>query len=161
MLAKFVLVVTDAKANEACGMKKICWGSEARIEGGGVHLVRLLRQQQAQEEYWRFLLIDTHNTFNEENRTAMMWALRHTCPSGLRFAFSCYHLWVTLLIRAGNRMGHFLHRKEGVTKGDPLAMIVYVIGIIPLILDLWTSHPIVTQPCYADDTETISTFAGV
>ena len=47
--------------------------------------------------------------------------------------------------------GHFLHSKEGVTEGDPLAMIVYGIGVLPLIRNLRRDHPHVTQPWYADD----------
>ena len=47
---------------------------------------------------------------------------------------------------------HFLHSKEGVTQGDPLAMITYEIGVLPLIRELQVSHPRVTQLWYADDT---------
>ena len=46
---------------------------------------------------------------------------------------------------------HFLHSKEGLTQGDPLAMIAYGIGVPPLIRDLRRDHPYVTQPWYADD----------
>ena len=51
----------------------------------------------------------------------------------------------------GDRSGHFLHRKEGVTQGEPLAMITYGKGVLPLIRELWDAHPRVTQPWYADD----------
>ena len=47
--------------------------------------------------------------------------------------------------------GHFLYSKEGMTQGDPLAMIAYGIGVLPLIRDLRRSHTRVTQPWYADD----------
>ena len=47
--------------------------------------------------------------------------------------------------------GHFLHSKKGVTQGDPLAMIAYGIGVIPLIIGLHEAHPCVTNPWYADD----------
>ena len=47
--------------------------------------------------------------------------------------------------------GHFLHSKEGVTQGDPLVMITYGIGVLPLIRDLRRSNPHVMQPWYADD----------
>ena len=30
--------------------------------------------------------------------------------------------------------GHFLHSKEGVIQGDPLAMIAYGIGVLPLLI---------------------------
>ena len=46
-------------------------------------------------------------------------------------------------------LGHFLHSKKGVTQGDPLAMITYAIGFLPLIRELWDEHPSVTHPWYA------------
>ena len=76
----------------------------------------------------------------------MLWAVRHEWPSGAHFAFNCYRHWATLVIRAGNGTGHLLHRKEGVTQGDPLAMIIYGLGILPLICDLPSAHHRVTQP---------------
>ena len=47
--------------------------------------------------------------------------------------------------------GHFLNSKEGVTKGEPLAMISYEIGVLPLIRELQGYHLHVTQPWYTDD----------
>ena len=44
-----------------------------------------------------------------------------------------------------------MHSKEGVTQGDPLAMIAYGIGVLLLIRELWGSHPRVTQMWYAND----------
>ena len=100
----------------------------------------------------RFLLIDAHTTFNEENRTAMLWAVCHKWPSGAQFTFNCYRHLATLVVwDTGDRSGHFLHSKEGVTQGDPLAMITYDIGVLPFIRELWGAHPRVTQPWYADD----------
>ena len=50
--------------------------------------MRVLWEEHNQEEDWRFLLIDTRNTFNEENRTAMLWAVWHECPSVAQFTFN-------------------------------------------------------------------------
>ena len=63
----------------------------------------------------------------------MLWTLRFEWPSGAQFVFNCYLHWNTLVIRAGYEMGHFLFIKEGVTQGDPLAMVVYGLVILPLI----------------------------
>ena len=52
----------------------------------------------------------------------------------------------------GDGSGHFLNIKEGVNQGDTLAMIVYGIGVLPLIRKLRGAHPWVTQPWYNDDT---------
>ena len=37
------------------------------------------------------------------------------------------------------------------TQGEPLSMITYGIGVLPLIQELRDAHPHVTQPWYADD----------
>ena len=71
-----MLVVTGAEAKEACGKEQFYSGIEAGIEGG-VHMVRIMRQQHAQDEEWGFLVIDAHNAFNEDNHTAMLWEVRH------------------------------------------------------------------------------------
>ena len=47
--------------------------------------------------------------------------------------------------------GHFLHSKDGMTQGEPPYMIAYVIGVLPLIREIWDEHPRVTQPWYMGD----------
>ena len=82
----------------------------------------------------------------------MLWAVRNEWPSGVQFTFNCYRHWDTLVVQdTGVGSGHFLHSKEVMTQGDPLAMIAYGIGVLPLIRELWGTHPRVTQPWYADD----------
>ena len=71
----------------------------------------LMWYQNSREEDWGFLLINMCNAFNEKNRTAIMWAVRHKWPSGVRFSFNCYRHWAKLAIRSGDRTGQFLHSK--------------------------------------------------
>ena len=75
----------------------------------------------------------------------MLWAVHHEWPSVARFEFNCYRQWSTMLIRVSDRTGHLLYSKEGMTQGDPLAMVAYELGILPLIRELQTVHPSVTQ----------------
>ena len=104
----------------------------------------------------------TRNAFNEENRTAMLWAVRHEWPSGAQFTFNFYHHWAMLVVwDTGDGSGHFLQIKEGVTHGEPLAMIVYGIGVLPLIRELRNAHPYATQPWYADDMGAGGTFQQI
>ena len=82
----------------------------------------------------------------------MIWAVQHEWPSGAQFTFNFYRHCAMLVVRdTGDGSGHFLHSKEGVTQGDPLAMIAYGIGVLPLIRELQNAYPRVTQPWYADD----------
>ena len=139
-------------AKVACCTTELAGGVEAGIEGD-IHAMRVLWEEHQTEEDWGFLLIDARNAFNEENRIAMLWAVRHEWTSGAQFTFNCYRHWATLVVwDTGDGSVHFLHSKEGVTQGDPLAMIAYGIGVLPLIRELRNDHPRVTQPWYADDT---------
>ena len=151
MMSKCLLRVARPEAKAACGTNQIAGVVEAGIEGA-IYAIRVLWEEHNQDEDWVFLLIYGRNAFNEENRTAMLWAIRHEWPSGAQFTFNCYCHWAALVVcYTGGRSGHFLHIKEGVTQGDRLLMISYGIGVLPLIKEFWGSHPRVTQPCYADD----------
>ena len=80
-MARCLLRVAGQEAKAACGTTQLTGGMKAGIEGA-IHVMRVLWEEHQTEEDWRFLLIDAHNTFNEENRTAMLWAVRNECPSG-------------------------------------------------------------------------------
>ena len=146
MMAKCLLKVAGTEAKAACDTTQLVGGLEAGIEGA-IHAMHILWDEHNKEEGWGFLLIDARNAFNEENRTAMLWAVQHEWPSGAKFTFNYYRHWATLVVRdTCDGSGHFLHSKDGVTQGDPLDMISYDIGVLPLIRELHNSHPRVTQP---------------
>ena len=118
-MEKCLLRVAVPEAKVAYGTNHIAGGVEAGIEVA-IHVMRVLWEEHNQEEEWGFLLIDARNELNEENRTAMLWAVRHVWPSGAQFTFNCYRRWATLVARdSGDGSGHFLHIKEGVTQGGP------------------------------------------
>ena len=81
MMTKCLLRVTGPEAKAACGTTHLTGGLEAGIEGA-IHAMRVLWEEQKTEEDWGFLLIDARNAFNEENRIAMIWDVRHEWPSG-------------------------------------------------------------------------------
>ena len=56
-------------------------------------------------------------------------------------------------------MSSILHSREGVTQGGPLAMILYRIGILPLIKNLKRAIPDVSQPWYDNDAGDLGTLA--
>ena len=119
-MAKCLPMVAGPEAKAACGTTQLAGRLEAGIEGA-IHAMRVLWEEHKTEEDWGFLLIDVCNTCNEENRTAMLWAVRNQWPSGAQFMFNCYRHWATLVVRdTGDGSCHFLHIKEGVTQGYPL-----------------------------------------
>ena len=82
----------------------------------------------------------------------MLWDDWHEFPIGAQFTFNCYRHWDTLVVcDTEDGSYHFLYRKEGVNQGDPLAMITYGIGVLPLIRELQDAQPRITQTWYAGD----------
>ena len=78
--------------------------------------------------------------------------VRHRWPSGARLIFNCYHHQALLLVRADDSYaGHCLWSREGLTQGEPLKMILYGFGMLPLTLTLKAAVPRALQPCYAED----------
>ena len=96
-------------------------------------------------------LVDARNGFNELSRMAMLWTVRHRWPKGSRFAFNCYRHEAMLFMRSPGKPLTILWSREGVTQGDPLAMILYGIALLPLAEKLRAAYPDVMQPWYADD----------
>ena len=88
-MAKCLLKVAGPEAKSACGTTQLAGGLEAGIDGA-IHAMRVLLEEHSKEEDWGFLLIDARNAFKEENRTSMLWDVRHECPSGAQFTFNCY-----------------------------------------------------------------------
>ena len=97
------------------------------------------------------LLVDARNGFNELNRVAAMWTIRHRWPEGARFAFNCYRHSATLVLRRPGQDGIWMQSKEGVTQGDPLSMVIYGIALAPLTEQLLAEEPRVRQAWFADD----------
>ena len=131
LFAKVLLSQVGPEATEACSSNQLCAGLKAGIEGG-IEAAKQLQDLHAEEEEWGFLLVDARNAFNELNRYQLLWTVRHEWPSGSHFVFNCYKFWSTLIIRDGKK-GEFIFSKEGVTQGDPLAMVCYGIATLPLI----------------------------
>ena len=150
LIVKCALCVAVQEANAACGTEHLVGEVEAVIEGG-THAMRLLWDHHFQEEDWGYLIINAQNTCNEEIRMAMLWAVRYKCPSDTQLTFNCYRHWFTLGVHNSEGSVHFFHIKDGVTQREPLAMITYDIGVLPLIRELQDAHTCITQPWYDDD----------
>ena len=54
-----------------------------------------------------------------------------------------------------------MYSREGVNQGDPLTMIAYGIGILPLINNLKQEIPDFTQPWYTDDYGALGMFSRI
>ena len=125
--------------------------NEAEVDdmpGIGSGLGTGLRTAGAQEG---LLLVDAMNGFNMLSRLSMLWTVRHRCTKMSRFAFNCYRHEIRLICRRPGDTALIILSKEGVTQGDPLAMALYGIALLPLAERLRKDFPSVMQPWYADD----------
>ena len=142
----------------ACQDDQLSAGLKSLINGA-IHGVQSLWDENLSTEERGFFLVDAKNAFNDINRFGMLWTVQHLWLSGDCFFFNWYRHWSLLVLRNVNGTASILNSREGVTQGGPLAMIVYGIGILPLIKNLERAIPDVTHPWYTDDAGALGTFA--
>ena len=127
---------------------------EEEVEAPAVPRETGAEEEESQDEHFIkaiLLLIDATNGFNLLGRLTMLWTVRHQTPKLSRFAFNCYRHEVRLVCRRRGKNALILRSKEGVTQGDPLAMTLYGIALMPLAEILREEFPTVLQPWYAED----------
>ena len=83
----------------------------------------------------------------------MLWTVRHRWTAGVRFLFNCYKHYAQLLLFQSGHPPVTLLSQEGVTKGYPLLVVLYVITLTPLAEDLRSADPGIISPFYADNAE--------
>ena len=139
IIAKAVLSVIGGEIQEAAGSIQLCSGQTSGIEAA-VHAMKQAYEDEAVEAV---LLVDAKNAFNCLNREAALRNIQHLCPSLATILINTYRKPSYLYMD-----GSTLLSQEGTTQGDPLAMSMYAIGIIPLIQKVSCG---VKQVWYADD----------
>ena len=140
LIAKVVLSVLYNDIQSAAGSLQLCAGQLSGCEAA-VHSMRKLFSSSDVEGV---LLVDASNAFNSLNRQASLHNIQRLCPSFSTILINTYRRDVNLYIG-----GETLLSEEGTTQGDPLAMPMYALGVVPLINSL--SDDLVNQVWYADD----------
>ena len=122
-------VVTMALREElisSVGCLQTCAGQE----GGCEPIIHAMRSKFAEEETEAVLLVDASNAFNAINRKAFLHNVGIVCPPLATFIRNCYAERLRLFVVGGVEISS----NEGTTQGDPVAMAIYAIAILPLIL---------------------------
>ena len=114
IITKAVLHVTRSDILDAAGTTQLCAGQTAGAEAA-IHAVRECFQQ---EEIKAILLVDATNAFNSLNRNAALHNILFECPSISTILINSYREPSELFID-----GEVLLSQEGITQGDPLAML--------------------------------------
>ena len=96
-------------------------------------------------------LVDSCNGFNELSRLEMLWTVWHRWPAGARFALNCYMHWAQILLLQPGEPPVTILRREGVTQGDTLSMVLYGITLVPLSEELRAADSGLLLPVYVDD----------
>eukprot|EP00957_Ditylum_brightwellii_P003246 247310-Ditylum_brightwellii.AAC.1 len=122
-VGKAILFICGDAVTKACGAKQLCVGLRLGIEGR-IHAMDDLWSDYGDNKEWGILLVDARNVFNKLNCMALLWHVRHLWPAGSRNSFNTYQHWKILVFHCSEN----LHSKEGMTQGNPLAMILYVLG---------------------------------
>ena len=93
------------------------------------------------------LLVDASNAFNSINRSVMIQNIKIICPPLAMFVENCYRQSIRLFVIGGIE----LKSSEGTTQGDPIAMALYGLSLLPLTSSLKDHSNQVKQVTYADD----------
>ena len=139
IIAKAVLSVIKDDIQDAAGCKQLCAGQLAGIEAA----IHTMHQSFSSPDTEAVMLVDASNAFNSLNRQVALHNIRHLCPPLSTILINTYRNTSDLFVD-----GSILYSEEGITQGDPLAMPMYAIAILPLIDRI--DHA-VKQIWYADD----------
>ena len=124
IIAKAILKFTKDDVQNTVGCLQLCAGQRAGSEAG-VHAMRQIFDDDSTEA---LLMVDANNAFNSLNRESALRNVQILCPSLAPILINTYRNFSQLFID-----GDHLLSSEGTTQGDPLAMVMYAIGILPLI----------------------------
>ena len=113
---------------QSVGSLQVCAGQDAGSESL-IHAMRPIYEDQSAEAV---LSVDASNAFNSINRNVFLHNVEVICPSIARYVKNRYPVKSRLFIISSGE----IQSMEGSTHGDPAAMVIYAISIIPLILML-------------------------
>jgi hypothetical protein len=142
IIAKTIIRHLRSDKQKATGPIQVCAGFESGCEAA-IHAMTKIFEDEYSEG---ILLVDADNAVNRLNRAAALWNLQFTCPTLHIFAKNCYQVPTRLYVTGGAE----LISAEGTTQGDPLAMPLYALSLMPLIREM---DGITPQAWYADDSQ--------
>ena len=123
----------------ASGPFQLCTGQIAGTEAA-VHTVRSVFDSDDSDA---MLLVDATNAFDSLNCIVALHNIQQLCPPLACVLINTYCSPASLFVSSDT-----LFSEEGTTQGNPLAMLMYVIALVPLIRHLANN---VNQVWYADD----------
>jgi len=139
IVSKAALFVISNDMQEAAGSYQLCAGQLAGVES----VVHAVWSNFLLDNTEGILLVDASSAFNAFNCIMALHNIRHICPPLATIPINCSRSHATLFMSTD-----VLFSQEGTTQGDPYAMPMYALAILPLIA--WLPSD-VFQVWYADD----------
>ena len=92
-------------------------------------------------------MVDASNAFNSVNRQAALHNISILCPALSMVLYNTYSALTHLFVTGQGEIS----TREGTTQGDPFAMSMYALAVVPLIRKLHSTVPDASQVWFADD----------
>ena len=127
----------------------MCAGQPSGCESA-IHALRLIFNDPTTQAA---LLVDASNAFNNLNRRLALRNISSLCPAFSRVIINMYRNAARLFVG-----GETILSQEGTTQGDPLAMAMYALALVPLITQL---SSVAKQVWYADDAAAVGQLADL
>ena len=127
IIGKAIIFITKGDIQSAVGSLQLCAGQEAGCEAA-VHAMKHVLESPDTDA---IILVDATNAFNTLNREVALRNIHQLCPSIAKVLINTYRKDAKLYIN-----GESIASQEGTTQGDPLAMAMYGLAVIPLIRKL-------------------------
>ena len=126
VVGKAVTRVLKPEIQKACGNLQVCAGLDSGCEAA-IHSMKDLFEEDDNEAA---LLVDASNAFNAANRSVALHNISIICPAFFPFLCNTYRVKVRLFVPAWRKE---IASNEGTTQGDPAAMPMYALSVVPLI----------------------------
>ena len=139
---KMVVFVLRPDLQENAGDLQLCAGQQSGCEAG----IHAMHDIFVDDDTHGIIQVDANNAFNTINRNVFLHNIHIICPEVATFIMNCYQKPARLFVVGGIE----IQSLEGTTQGDPTAMYVYALGILPLIVVLSDIEK-VRQSAFADD----------
>ena len=126
IICKNVAEFTKIYLEETCSTDQLACGLKAGVEGA-IHALSDVFDDN-KEDGCGMLLMDASSAFNSLNRETALWNARILWPRCSKLLFSTYRGFASLFVAGADEV---TYSREGTTQGDPLAMFVYGVSLLP------------------------------
>ncbi|KAG1714378.1 Protein lifeguard 1 [Nymphon striatum] len=147
IIGKCVTFILKKDLQTTAGGLQLCVGQEGGAEAA-IHGMRDIFQDDETEG---LIQVDADNAFNTINRSVLLHNINFLCPEISIYVHNCYIKPSRLFVTGGME----ITSSEGTTQGDPIAMPLYAIGILPLMGQIQNivkeQDQLIKQVAFADD----------